>query len=152
MARRKPTGEGREPGQGSTDGRGNEVDERGVRHAIARRLNSTSALAKLLRVASAVSAPLSTNTGKEFACNPSDDAKCTLHLHGVTDSWGPFYSSKSSIGLVMATGNVGHHLSDKEDEVHTFFSRDGGLSWSMARAGSHIYEYVPYLPSTPTHL
>ena len=32
-------------------------------------------------------------------------------------------------------------LSDKEDEVHTFFSRDAGLTWSMARAGSHIYEY-----------
>jgi hypothetical protein len=85
--------------------------------------------------------PLSTNTGKEFKCNPSEDPKCSLHLHGVTDSWGPFYSSKNAIGLVMATGNVGYHLSEKEDEVHTFFSRDGGLSWSMARAGSHIYEY-----------
>jgi len=86
-------------------------------------------------------APAATNTGKEFACNPVEDPKCSLHLHGVTDSWGPFYSSKNAIGLVMATGNVGYHLSDKEDEVHTFFSRDGGLTWSMARAGSHIYEY-----------
>lgn len=86
-------------------------------------------------------APLTTNTGKEFACNPAEDPKCSLHLHGVTDSWGPFYSSKNAIGLVMATGNVGYHLSDKEDEVHTFFSRDGGLSWTMARVGSHIYEY-----------
>ena len=85
--------------------------------------------------------PSTTNTGKDFACNPNEDAQCTLHLHGVTDSWGPFYSSKTSIGLVMATGNVGKHLSDKEDEVHTFFSRDGGLTWTMARGGSHIYEY-----------
>ena len=85
--------------------------------------------------------PATTNTGKDFPCNPAEDSQCTLHLHGVTDSWGPFYSSKSSIGLVMATGNVGKHLSDKEDEVHTFFSRDGGLTWTMARAGSHIYEY-----------
>ena len=85
--------------------------------------------------------PSVTNTGKEFACNPAEDAKCSLHLHGVTDSWGPFYSSKNAIGLVMATGNVGYHLSDKEDEVHTFFSRDAGLTWSMARAGSHIYEF-----------
>ena len=31
----------------------------------------------------------------------------TLHLHGVTDSWGPFYSSKSSIGLInRKTGKV----------------------------------------------
>ena len=89
----------------------------------------------------AIKAPIATNVGKEFACNPQDDPQCTLHLHGVTDSWGPFYSSKNAIGIVMATGNVGMHLSDKEDEVHTFFSRDGGLTWSMARAGSHIYEY-----------
>jgi len=89
----------------------------------------------------AIKPPIATNTGKEFACNPTEDASCTLHLHGVTDSWGPFYSSKNAIGMVMATGNVGKHLSDKEDEVHTFMSRDGGLTWQMARAGSHIYEY-----------
>jgi len=85
--------------------------------------------------------PVATNTGKAFRCDPQDDPTCTLHLHGVTDSWGPFYSSKNAIGIIMATGNVGKHLSDKEDEVHTFMSRDGGLTWQMARAGSHIYEY-----------
>merc|ERR1719163_1637532 len=85
--------------------------------------------------------PLTTDKGRDFPCRQDDDPACSLHLHGVTDSWGPFYSSKNAIGLVMATGNVGHHLSSKEDEVHTFFSRDAGLSWSMVRQGSHIYEY-----------
>ena len=108
--------------------------------------------------------PAQTNMGKDFACRADEDATCSLHLHGVTDSWGPFYSSKNAIGIVMATGNVGHYLSSKEDEVrafsrpglnpahshwatcdlpqvHTFFSRDAGLTWSMAREGSHIYEY-----------
>ena len=85
--------------------------------------------------------PLTTDKGRDFPCRQDDDPTCSLHLHGVTDSWGPFYSSKNAIGLVMATGNVGHHLSSKEDEVHTFFSRDAGLSWSMVRQGSHIYEY-----------
>lgn len=26
-------------------------------------------------------------------------------------------------------------------QVHTFFSRDAGMTWQMAREGSHIYEY-----------
>mmetsp|Transcript_24500 Transcript_24500/g.59046 ORF Transcript_24500/g.59046 Transcript_24500/m.59046 type:complete len:828 (+) Transcript_24500:5-2488(+) len=85
--------------------------------------------------------PIATNTGKDFSCRADEDPGCSLHLHGVTDNWGPFYSSKNAIGLVMATGNVGHYLSEKEDEVHTFFSRDAGLSWQMVREGSHIYEY-----------
>ena len=61
--------------------------------------------------------PAQTNMGKDFACRADEDATCSLHLHGVTDSWGPFYSSKNAIGIVMATGNVGHYLSSKEDEV-----------------------------------
>lgn len=54
---------------------------------------------------------------QDFRCRPDEDPSCSLHLHGVTDNWGPFYTSKNAIGLVMATGNVGHYLSDKEDEV-----------------------------------
>ena len=85
--------------------------------------------------------PTHTNRGTEFGCNPADDPQCSLHVHGITDAWGPLYSSKNAIGLVMATGNVGRQLSTKEDEVHTFFSRDAGLTWHMVREGSHIYEY-----------
>ena len=85
--------------------------------------------------------PPTDDKGRDFSCRADEDSECSLHLHGVTDSWGPFYSNKNAIGVVMATGNVGHHLSDKEDEVHTFFSRDAGLTWQMARRGSHIYEY-----------
>ena len=71
--------------------------------------------------------PPTDDKGRDFSCRADEDSECSLHLHGVTDSWGPFYSNKNAIGVVMATGNVGHHLSDKEDEVHTFMSRDGGL-------------------------
>ena len=51
---------------------------------------------------------------------------------------GPFYSNKNAIGVVMATGNVGHHLSDKEDEVHTFFSRDAAHVADGAARLAHL--------------
>lgn len=27
--------------------------------------------------------------------------ECSLHLHGITDVWGPFYSTPSAVGLIM---------------------------------------------------
>ena len=41
----------------------------------------------------------------------------------------------------MATGNIGTSLSDNEDEINTYFSRDAGLSWDEVAKGSHIYEF-----------
>ena len=54
--------------------------------------------------------------GNALKCTADD---CSLHLHGVTDTWGPFYSSANSLGLIMATGNVGSSLSNYEDEINT---------------------------------
>ena len=76
--------------------------------------------------------------GKKIDCSSID---CSLHLHGVTDEWGPFYSTHTYLGLIMATGNVGTYLSDNEDEINTYFSRDAGLSWDEVAKGSHIYEF-----------
>ena len=59
---------------------------------------------------------------------PIDCDGCSLHLNGKTSGFlGPVYSSASSTGLIMATGNVGHHLHSRQDEVNTYFSRDAGL-------------------------
>eukprot|EP00939_MAST-03C_sp_MAST-3C-sp1_P004380 g4380.t1 len=66
---------------------------------------------------------------------------CSLHLHGITSDWGPFYSSESALGLIMATGNVGERLSFRGDEINTYFSRDAGLTWYEVARGSHIYEF-----------
>jgi hypothetical protein len=55
-------------------------------------------------------------------------------------TYGPIYSTKNAVGLILATGNVGYHLSNKEDEVNTFMSRDAGVTWSEIKKGSHIYE------------
>ena len=41
----------------------------------------------------------------------------------------------------MATGNVGHHLHSRQDEVNTYFSRDAGRSWEQIAEGSYIYEF-----------
>mmetsp|Transcript_43514 Transcript_43514/g.85182 ORF Transcript_43514/g.85182 Transcript_43514/m.85182 type:complete len:845 (-) Transcript_43514:294-2828(-) len=66
--------------------------------------------------------------------------ECHLHLHGVTDLYGPFYSSPSSIGIIMSTGTVGRYLRQNNAEINTYLSRDAGLTWSEVAKGSHIYE------------
>eukprot|EP00743_Colponemidia_sp_Colp-15_P009746 GILK01010669.1.p1 GENE.GILK01010669.1~~GILK01010669.1.p1 ORF type:complete len:862 (-),score=114.68 GILK01010669.1:57-2642(-) len=67
---------------------------------------------------------------------------CSLHLHGFAQfgSFGPIYSTDTAKGILLATGNVGTKLEDQIDMVNTYLSRDGGLSWTQVRKGSHIYE------------
>jgi hypothetical protein len=40
--------------------------------------------------------------------------------------YGPFYSVKTAIGIILGTGNVGYHLANRADEINTWLSRDGG--------------------------
>ena len=41
----------------------------------------------------------------------------------------------------MAVGNVGHQLErNAVDQMNTYLSRDGGLTWTEVMKGSHIYE------------
>ena len=69
---------------------------------------------------------------------------CKLHLHyhtsWLTSNYGPFYSTPNSVGLILATGNIGEYLSFEDDKVNTYFSRDAGLTWYEIRKGSTIYE------------
>ena len=58
------------------------------------------------------------------------DEICTLHLHSISNmKFPPFYSTENSLGIVLGVGNIGKYLSNKEDEVNTYLSRDGGLNW-----------------------
>ena len=66
---------------------------------------------------------------------------CHLHLHGITDLYGPFYSSASATGIIMSTGTVGAHLQQNLDKINTYLSRDAGLTWYEVSKGSHIYEF-----------
>ena len=67
--------------------------------------------------------------------------ECSLHLRGYTDKMSnPIYSNKNAIGIIIAVGNIGIYLSTRENEINTYFSRDGGHNWYELRKGSHIYE------------
>lgn len=73
-------------------------------------------------------APKFEANGTKVECE--DPKSCFLHLHSISNSkFGPFYSTDNSLGIVLSTGNIGKYLSNKEDEVNTYLSRDGGLTW-----------------------
>lgn len=78
--------------------------------------------------------------GAKIDCPPD---KCWLHLHGVTNfhNYAPFYSTENAVGIVMSTGNVGPYLRFEPDQVNTYLSRDGGLTWVEAHKGAYIYEF-----------
>eukprot|EP00923_Selenidium_pygospionis_P000302 GHVN01000620.1.p1 GENE.GHVN01000620.1~~GHVN01000620.1.p1 ORF type:complete len:860 (+),score=84.35 GHVN01000620.1:105-2684(+) len=79
--------------------------------------------------------------GNPINCPHPDD--CWLHLHGITNfhHYAPFYSVENAPGVIMGTGNVGTHLRYDEDDVNTYLSRDGGLTWLEAHKGAYIYEF-----------
>lgn len=85
-----------------------------------------------------LTAPERDSEGKKIIC---EDEDCSLHLNSITDStFGPFYSTTNAVGLILGTGNVGKYLSKREDEINTYLSRDGGLTWYEIMKGSHMYE------------
>jgi len=44
--------------------------------------------------------------------------------------------------MIMSTGNVGNYLAvNNPQQVNTYFTRDGGLTWDELMKGSTIYEY-----------
>ncbi|KAG9240971.1 hypothetical protein BJ878DRAFT_429139 [Calycina marina] len=80
--------------------------------------------------------------GKKFGCKGSTD-KCSLNLHSYTERNNKahtFYSN-SAIGLMMGTGNVGEYLKPKGDEVATFFTPDGGVTWKSVKNGEYMWEF-----------
>ena len=79
---------------------------------------------------------------KDSQSNPIDcEDECSLHLVGLSSGeYPPPYSSGNSLGIILAVGNVGESLSTRHDELNTYFSRDGGLTWFEIIKGPHIYE------------
>ncbi|KAL8426675.1 hypothetical protein Efla_005932 [Eimeria flavescens] len=86
-----------------------------------------------------VKAPKVDSRGQKIDCPPES---CWLHLNGITkfNEFAPFYSVENAIGIIMGTGNVGSYLRSEKDEVNTYLSRDGGLTWIEAHKGAFIYE------------
>jgi len=84
-----------------------------------------------------LAAPERDSKGSKIRC----EEDCFLHLHSLSNrQFPPVYSTDTAIGLVLGVGNVGSSLSLREDELNTYLSRDGGLTWSEVKQGSHIYE------------
>lgn len=67
---------------------------------------------------------------------------CSLHLNSYStgNRFGPVYSTKNSVGLILGTGNIGKYLTKHADEINTFLSLDGGKTWKEIKKGSHIYD------------
>jgi len=45
---------------------------------------------------------------------------------------------------MIATGNIGNYLNDKADQVNTYYTRDGGVTWKEIKKG-------PYVPEIGDH-
>lgn len=61
----------------------------------------------------------------------SNDEKCSVNLFWVGERSGNGDTvTGPTPGILMGLGAVGEYLPDSFDELKTFFSRDGGISWS----------------------
>ncbi|PFH50972.1 hypothetical protein AMATHDRAFT_60180 [Amanita thiersii Skay4041] len=78
--------------------------------------------------------------GKRIHCDPTDQDKCSLHLHSVTNihNYGRVFSSPAP-GLVMGVGSIGKRLLTYE-ECDTFLSTDAGVTWKMVKTDAHKYQ------------
>ena len=85
--------------------------------------------------------PRKDSEGKSYSCSKSLE-KCSLHLHSYSERTDirDTSSSGSAIGMLIGVGNVGEYLLPK-DECSTFFSSDGGESWTEIKKGPYQWEY-----------
>jgi hypothetical protein len=85
--------------------------------------------------------PKADSKGKKIKCEEEDG--CALHLPSSSD-WFSDYEVKSFNGIVVGVGNVGKYLSLESDELNTYLSRDGGLTWNEVR----IFPFASTLVTT----
>lgn len=65
----------------------------------------------------------------------TNDEECSLHITGYANfgfenSFNNLNKLGNNQGILIAPGTVGKFLSSNEEEMHTFISRDNGLTWS----------------------
>jgi hypothetical protein len=84
--------------------------------------------------------PDKTARGKSIKCKVQNG--CSLHLHSYSSPIFPVpYSHQNAIGMIMGVGNLGNQLKFDAQEINTYMSRDGGLTWSEIMNGAHILEF-----------
>ncbi|KAF4708650.1 Sorl1p [Perkinsus olseni] len=84
--------------------------------------------------------PAEDHEGRQIECPKS---RCSIHLHVVSSEVTsvPLYATEAAVGLILAMGNIGPYLRYEQDEMNTYLSRDGGLTWQEVHAGSYSYEF-----------
>jgi hypothetical protein len=81
-------------------------------------------------------APAFDANGDRTFCSLADG--CSLHLASAT-SVAPIASDSTAVGVIIASGNLGQYLDQRQDALHSYISRDGGVSWTEAAQGLHEY-------------
>ncbi|KAK5084239.1 vacuolar protein sorting/targeting protein PEP1 [Lithohypha guttulata] len=85
--------------------------------------------------------------GRDYKCVKEDQkatADCSLHVHSYTErrDKSATFGSPTSVGIMMAVGNVGSQLDRKDGETtDTFITSDAGITWKSVRKGSFMWEY-----------
>ena len=87
-----------------------------------------------------IKAPEVSLKGKKTACYIEEGCSLHLEIYSHMGELAPVYSSEKAIGIVLATGNMGHKLTPNDSQKSLYLSRDGGLTWRTIRVGVHIYE------------
>lgn len=62
-----------------------------------------------------------------------------MHNFG-THNFGPIYSNKNAVGIIIGVGNVGYKLEHAANMTSTWISTNGGVSFQEILKSSHIYE------------
>ena len=89
-----------------------------------------------------IKGPKTDEEGRDFTDCLDADYRCNLHLSQQLSSKFPItrsipiLTSKNAIGIVMASGNMGQTLTQKNN---VFVSADAGLSWHQVLKGSYFY-------------
>lgn len=87
-----------------------------------------------------IRAPTQTSKGSPIDCHVEDECSLHLEIYSQGPTLAPVYSTETSVGIVLGTGNLGKRLSNVNEPKNMYISRDGGLNWKSTKAGAHIYE------------
>lgn len=84
--------------------------------------------------------PLAAPSDLKNSCESSD--QCWLNLQSFTSrkKVKNEMSDPGAIGVLIGVGNVGSFLKSYE-EGDTFLTRNGGVNWTLARKGPHLFEF-----------
>jgi len=87
-----------------------------------------------------LNSPIVTSLGKKIRCEVEDDCSLHLEIYSHNGELVPVYSTQSSVGIVLGTGNLGTRLTPNQSQKNLYISRDGGLIWRSVKPGHFIYE------------